>query len=66
MFEDDIVRALMVVDHEVAAGEVIAGQALVTGDPGAFKNRERVARKPAHVDSVGSSTLTELLYPNST
>ena len=49
-----ISQALLAVDRQVAVGEVIAGQALVTGDPGAFKNREREARKPAHLDLVGS------------
>ena len=51
-FLDDIVLALLAVGRQVAVGEVIAGQTLLTGDPGAFKNREREARMPAHVDLV--------------
>ena len=54
MFTDDIVRALLAVGRQVAAGKVVAGQALVAGDPGAFENREREARKPTHVHLVGS------------
>ena len=49
-----ILRVLLAVGRQVAVGEVMADQALVTGDPGAFENREREARKPAHVDLVGS------------
>ena len=51
---NDIVRTLLAVGRQVAVGEMIAGQALVTEDPGAFKNREREARKRAHVELVGS------------
>ena len=40
MFADDIIRALLAVGHQVAVGEMIGGQALVTGNPGAFKTRE--------------------------
>ena len=54
VFTDDIVRALLAVGRQVAVGEVIAGQALVTGDPVAFKDRAREAREPAHMDLVGS------------
>ena len=54
VFADDIVRALLAVGRQVAAGEVVAGQALMTSDPGVFENREREARKPTHVDLVGS------------
>ena len=50
---NDIVRTLLAVGRQVAVGEMIAGQALVTEDPGAFKTREREALKPAHVDLVG-------------
>ena len=35
---------------------MIAGQALVTEDTGAFKNREEETRKPAHVHLVGNQT----------
>ena len=54
MFADDIVRSLLVIGRQVAVGEMIAGQALAAEDAGAFKNRQREARKPAHVDVVGS------------
>ena len=54
MLADNIVRALRTVDRQVAVSEMIAGQALVAEDTGAFKNREREARKPAHVDLVGN------------
>ena len=54
MFADDIVCALQAVGRQVAVGEMIAGQALVAEDAGVFKTREREARKPAHVDLVGS------------
>ena len=45
---------LLAVSRQVTVGEVVAGQALVAGDPGAFENREKEARKPTHVDLVGS------------
>ena len=51
---DHIVRAQLVVGRQVAVGEVVAGQALVAGDSSAFKNREREARRPTHVDLVGN------------
>ena len=51
---DHIVRAQLVVGRQVAVGEVVAGQALVAVDPGAFENCEREARNPTHVDFVGS------------
>ena len=54
MSTGDIVRALLAVGSQVAVGEVVAGQALVAGDPGALENREREPRKPTHVDLVGS------------
>ena len=54
VFTDDIARALLAVGRQVTVGEVIAGQTLMTGDPGAFENRDSEARNPAHVDLVGS------------
>ena len=54
VFTGDIVRSLLAVGRQVAVGEAIAGQALVAGDPGAFENREREARKPTHGNFVGS------------
>ena len=67
MFTDDIVRGLLAVGRQVAVGEVIAGQALVIGDPGTFENRERKARNPMWT-SLGAkpvAALTESLYANS-
>ena len=37
VFTDDIVRALRAVYRQVAVGEVVEGQPLVTGDSDAFK-----------------------------
>ena len=54
--KDDIVRALLVVGRQVIVGEVVAGQALVAGDPGVLKNRERRARNPTHVELFGTYT----------
>ena len=54
VFADDIVRALLAVGHQVTVGKMIADQTLVAKDASAFKNREREARKSAHVDLVGS------------
>ena len=51
---DDTVRPLLAVGRQVAVGEIIAGQALVAEDAGALKHREREARKPSHMDLVGS------------
>ena len=56
VFTDDIVRALLTVGRRVAVSEVVAGQALVAGGPGAFEDRKREVRKPIHVDPDGSST----------
>ena len=54
VFTDDIILVLLAVGRQVAVGEMIAGQALVAEDAGSFKNRQGEARKPAHVDLVGS------------
>ena len=54
VFTDDIILVLLAVGRQVAVGEVVAGQALVAGDRGAFDNCERETRKPTHVDLVGS------------
>ena len=53
VFTDDIIRALLAVGR-LAVVEVIPGQVLVAGDPGAFESREREVRKPTHVDFSGS------------
>ena len=62
---NDIVPSLLAVSRNVTVGEVIAGQTLVDDDLNTFQNRERQARKPTHVELVGSS-LTEALHANST
>ena len=56
VFTDNIARSLLAVGHHVAVGEVVADQAVVAGDPGAFENHEREAWKRTHVDLVGTST----------
>ena len=69
MFADDTVRALLVVGRQVTSGEMIAGQALVPEDAGAFKTREREARKLAMWTSLRAkpvAALTELFYAIST
>ena len=58
-FADDVARALLTVRRPV--GEVIVGQALVAEDAGAFKHREKEARKPAHVDLVGSGSADRIV-----
>ena len=69
MFTDDIVRGLLGVGRQVSVGEMIAGQFLVTEDPGALKIvKGRRKRLPMWI-SLGAkpvATLTELLYANST
>ena len=60
MFTDDIVRALLAVGRQVAVGEVVAGQALVAGDPGAFENHEREARNPTMWTSLGAKPVAAL------
>ena len=66
---DDIVRALLAVGRHVAVCEVVAGQALVASDLGAFKIvRGRRGSLPMWT-SLGVkpvATLTELLYSSST
>ena len=56
VFTDAIVRALLAIGRQVTEGKIVAGQALVAGDPCAFEKREREVRKPTHVDLVGSET----------
>ena len=69
VFTDDIVRALLAVGRQVAVGEVVAGQAVVADDPGAFENREREAQSLPTWASLGAkpaAVLTELLSAKST
>ena len=57
------------VGHQVAVGEVIAGEALVVGDPDAFENREGEVRSLSMWTSLGAkpvAALTALLYAKST
>ena len=56
VFADDIVRVLLAVRRQVGVGEVVAGQALVTGDPSALENCERGPRQPTLMDFAGSQT----------
>ena len=51
-----ISSALLTVGRQIAVVEMITGKAMVPEDDGAFKKREREARRPAHVDLVGNET----------
>ena len=50
----NIVGTLLGFRHQVAICEVVAGQALMVGDPRAVENSKGEAREPAHVNVVGS------------
>ena len=41
VFANNIVHALLSVCSQVAVGQVLAGQTMVSGDSGAFENRQR-------------------------
>ena len=51
---DDIVRALLAFGRQLAVGEVVAGQTLAAGDFSSPESCGTAARKPTHVDLVGS------------
>ena len=53
MFANNVVRALLPVCGQVAIGQVVAGQTLVSRDSGAFENRQGETWKPTHVNLVG-------------
>ena len=56
MFAKNIVCALLSVCSQVAVGQVVAGQTLVSRDSGAFENRQRETWKSTHVILVGGQT----------
>ena len=53
---DNVVRALLPVGGQVAIGQVVTGQTLVSHDTSAVNNRQREPWKSAHVDLVGRQT----------
>ena len=56
MFANNIVRALLSVCSQVAIGQVVAGQTLVSRDSCVFENRQRETWKSTHVKLVGGQT----------
>ena len=50
------VRALLSVCSQVAVGQVVAGQTLVSCDSDVFENRQREMWKSTHVNLVGGLT----------
>ena len=66
---DDIVHSLLVVGRHVVVGEVVVGQALVAGDPGAFeivRGRRESLSMWTSLRAKPVAALTEWLYANST
>ena len=53
VFANNIVPALLPVCSQVAMGQVVAGQTLVSRYSGAFENRQGETWKPTHVNLVG-------------
>ena len=56
MFANNVVRVLLSVCGEVAIGQVVAGQTLVSRYSGAFENRQGETWKPIHVNFVRRQT----------
>ena len=56
MFANNIIRALLSVCSQVALGQVVVGQTLVSRDSGAFEYRPKETWKSTHVTLVGSQT----------
>ena len=56
VFANNVVRVLLSVCGEVAIGQVVAGQTLVSRYSGAFENRQGETWKPTHVNLVGRQT----------
>ena len=52
VFANNIVRALLSVGSQVAIGQVVGGQTLVSRDSGAFENHQGETRKSTHVNLV--------------
>ena len=53
MCADKVVRALLPVDGQVAIGQVVTNQTLVSHDTSAVENRHGQPWESAHVDLVG-------------
>ena len=53
---DNVVRALLPIGGQVAIGQVVTGQTLVSHDTSAVENRQREPWESAHVDHVGRQT----------
>ena len=56
MCADNVVRALLPVVGQVAIGQVVTGQTLVSHDASAVENRQGETWESAHVDLVGRQT----------
>ena len=56
VFANNIVRVLLSVCSQVAIGQVVAGQTLVSRDSGAFENSLGETWKSTHVNFVGRQT----------
>ena len=56
VFTDNVVRVPLLVCSQVAMGQVVVGQALVSHESGAFENRQSETWKSTHVDLVGRQT----------
>ena len=53
VFANNVVRALLPVCSQVATGQVVAGQTLVSRDSGPFENRQGETWESPHVNLVG-------------
>ena len=56
MCTDNVVRALLPVGGQVAIGQVVTGQTLMSHDTSAVENRQGGRWESAHVDLVGRQT----------
>ena len=56
MFANNTVRPLLLVCSQVAVGQVLSGQAVVSRDSGAFENRQREPWTSTHVNLAGGQT----------
>ena len=53
---DNVVRALLPVDSQVAIGQVVTAETLVSHDTSVVENSQGNSRESAHVDVVGRQT----------
>ena len=56
VFANNIVRALLSVCSQVAIGQMVAGQTLVSRYSDEFENRQGETWKPSHMNLVGRQT----------